>query len=161
MIAIIERLEENAESLPSGGGLSTDPNPRRDLVADVRRAIDLCRVCLAYYDDESNEPDRPWKERIPLRGTQQYRPWKSYQSETWLAIRDRLMRLLIRSYPLLSMEDDVAESSYDATKAERTKFRASDLIYVLQAHVLACAYAKMTPAERTAIGAYSAHEKNE
>ena len=165
MIEILDRLETNVQLLPDDGRLcsaNTDPNPLYQFICDTHRALALCRICLAYYSSpEKNKPSQKWVEINSHRGGSEHsEPWVTYTSEVWLARRDRVVRLLVRYGSSLNAEYEEAESSYEANLGRRTRYRLVDIVYVLQAHMLLCAYAKMTTRERHAIGGTSAHENN-
>jgi hypothetical protein len=164
MLEILVRIEESIQGLPSDGrvcSVSLDPNPLLSFVSDVRRGIDLCRVCLAHYDDpDQYVPLHPWTERFNNQ-VHRSQPWFEYTVEVWLARRDRALRVLLQSYESsLGLEYEDIEAVRTGA-AYRCKFRPADILYALQAHLLLCAYAKMAPEDRTAMTAYAAHRGNE
>jgi hypothetical protein len=157
-------MEEAVQLLPDDGRACSnvqDPKPLRSFLFDTQRAIELCRVCLAYYEDPiKNDPKRPWVEKTANRGSFHSYPWSTYTAEVWLTRRDRVMIMLIHNYFPLSIEYEEATSSFEANQGRRTKYRAVDLVFFLQAQMLLCAYSLMSEHDRRCLLCLPAHEGN-
>lgn len=157
MIAIAERIAASAADLADAD--RSDPNAAARLASDLRRAVRLCRLCLSYCDSPRDLP--AWEEVVdPKRGPQQFRPWTRYNAAQWLSVRERLLAVLVKHYDALSVDQDVAESRYDAS-TRRTRFRLSEALYALLAHCVACAYARADEATRRQLGGLPADADNE
>lgn len=145
MLEIINQIQKHSEKLPTDACTSTNnPTPLHKIIFQLTRGLELCRISIGYYTKHKIDSP-PW---IDHKTGKEWHPWKKYKAEHWMDLRERLLSILCCYYDKFSLTYD------DLTN--KKKYVASEMVMLVSAHIMICAFLSMSPEEKNELTSTSA-----
>lgn len=144
---ILHHIDRCLAKLPVGTSVceSRNPKPMRRLLVHLRRGMELCALCLAFYENRANVPAECWQDwKKPDQPRSE--PWNHCTPRHWQEYATRLLLLLCDHWDELSFT--YVDYSALARNQKHTSFRPGDLLYSFRQTMLLCQFAVTPEAER-------------